>query len=186
MKTRQWMLALVLTALTAACSAAPKPVLTGLEDIPVPAGLAYRPSDTVLIESPGVQVARVVYRGRIQPDSLRQATRTLLESHGWRHVNTTSAAGSSTVQTYEKAGDPLQVDIYEGFWFTYLALDTSRAASARPTASGPDNPGAAGIAPSQEERAAQSSEAASTSAWKSAWERTRDKIRAVWGQLFSD
>ena len=186
MNTQPWMLALLLVALTSACSTAkPMPPLGGLEDVPLPAGLTYQPAETVIIESASAQAARLVYRGRIQPESLRLATRTILESHGWRHVSTGSATGHSSIQAFEKSGDSVQVDIYEGVWFTYIAVDTSRALlSARPTASDPVVPGATEV--SQDDRAPRSAAAASTSEQKSTWQKTRDRLRAAWSQLFSD
>jgi hypothetical protein len=180
------MLALLLVALTAACSTTkPLPPLGGLDYIPLPLGLTYQPDETVVIESPNAQAARLVYRGRIQPDSLRVATRTILEAHGWRHVSTGSAAGHSSIQTFEKDGGSVQLDIYEGLWFTYLSVDASRALlSARPTSSEPLVPETASV--SQDEEASEAARAAALSGQKSVWQRTRDRIRAAWNQLFSD
>jgi hypothetical protein len=96
------------------------------EDIPVPKGLAYRAAESTVIESPGIKAGRHVYRGRIEPESLATAVRTTLESNGWRHVSSTSTAKLGTLQVFEKAGDSLQVQIWEGLWYTYAEYTTGR------------------------------------------------------------
>ncbi|HEY3066818.1 MAG TPA: hypothetical protein VGL09_13565 [Methylomirabilota bacterium] len=114
--------------LTAACaSAPPRAVRSEFEDIPVPKGLTYHADASTVIESASVKAARLVYRGRIEPDSLAVAVRTMLESNGWRHVSTTSNASHGATQVYEKGGNSLQVMIWEGLWFTYLEYTASRA-----------------------------------------------------------
>jgi hypothetical protein len=106
----------------------PKTVRSEFEDIPVPRGLSYQGDKSTIIESPNVKAARLVYRGRIEPSSLGIAMRQTLEANAWRHVSTTSGSKSGTIQVYEKGGNSLQVQIYEGLWFTYVAMDASRAA----------------------------------------------------------
>jgi hypothetical protein len=96
------------------------------DDVPLPRGLTYQPQRSVVIESPSVKAAELVYRGRLEPESLALAMRTLLESNGWRHVNTTTAAKDGTRQAYEKGGNALGLHIYEGLWFTYLTIGVSR------------------------------------------------------------
>jgi hypothetical protein len=81
----------------------------------------------MIIESPSVKAARLVYRGRIEPQSLGNALRTTLEANSWRHVSSTSNANRGSYQVYEKNGNTLQVHLYEGLWFTYVELDASRA-----------------------------------------------------------
>ena len=117
--------ALLLT--TACASAPPRAVRSEFEDIPVPKGLSYHADSSTVIESPSVKAARLVYRGRIEPDSLALAVRTMLEGNGWRHVSTTSNASHGATQVYEKGGNSLQVLIWEGLWFTYLEYTASRA-----------------------------------------------------------
>ncbi len=125
MKTRV-MLAIALLA--AGCVTAPsRPVRTEFEDIPVPKGLALVEDKTTVIESPSVKAARLVYRGRIEINSLATAMRSTLEASGWRHVSTSTAGGSGTTQVYEKAGNSLQVRLWEGLWYTYVELTASRA-----------------------------------------------------------
>ncbi|MGH2395293.1 MAG: hypothetical protein ACRDGH_17680, partial [Candidatus Limnocylindria bacterium] len=85
------------------------------EDIPVPRGLEYVPSKSTVIESPSVKAAKVIYRGRLEPTSLATVMRTMLESNGWRHVGTTTAAGSSA-QVFDKGDTSVQVRIWEGWW----------------------------------------------------------------------
>src|SRR5207245_3691364 len=94
------------------------------EDITLPAGMAYQPQDSVVIESPTVKAAQLVYRGRLEPASLGDVMRSRLESSGWRHVSRTTAQ-DRTWQVYEKDGNALEVHIYEGLWYTYLALSVS-------------------------------------------------------------
>jgi hypothetical protein len=119
----------VVAALVGCTSAAPRPARTEFEDIPVPKGLTYQPDKSVIIESPSVMAARSVYRGRIEPESLAVAIRTTLEANGWRHVSSTAGSGHGTTQVYEKAGNSLQVLVYEGLWYTYAEYTTSRVKS---------------------------------------------------------
>lgn len=125
---RRLALALLVVALTAACaSAPPRPVRSEFEDIPVPKGLTYLAGKSTIIESPSVKAARLIYRGRIEIESLAVAMRTTLEANGWRHVSSTTTSAHGTTQVYEKAGNSLQVLIWEGIWYTYVELTASRA-----------------------------------------------------------
>ena len=113
-----------LMLLAAACSTtAPR---RQFDDIQLPTGLTYQPQRSVVIESPAVKAAQLVYRGRLEPQSLGDAMRTRLETAGWRPVSRTSTAKDGTVQVYEKDGNALEVHIYEGLWYTYLAISTSQ------------------------------------------------------------
>ena len=105
----------------------PRPAQSEFDDIPVPKGLSFQPDRSLVIESPAVKAARLVYRGRVQPDSLAVAMRTTLEANGWRHVSSTAGAGQITTQVFEKGGNSLQVQIYEGLIYTYVELTSSRA-----------------------------------------------------------
>ncbi len=118
----------VLMVVTTACaSAPPRPVRSEFEDIPVPKGLAYQPDRSTVIESPMVKAARLVYRGRVEPESLAMAMRTTLEANGWRNVSSTTTSPHGTTQVYEKAGNSLQVQLWEGIIYTYVELTASRA-----------------------------------------------------------
>ncbi len=117
----------VVLLLTACASTPPRPVRSEFEDIPVPKGLAYQPDRSTVIESPSVKAARLVYRGRIEIESLSTAMRTTLEANGWRNVSSTSTAKHGTTQVYEKNGNSLQVLLWEGVWYTYVELTASRA-----------------------------------------------------------
>jgi hypothetical protein len=120
--------AFLVVALMAGCATtSSKPTRSEFEDIPVPSGLTYLPDKSTIIESPTVKAARLVYRGRIEVDSLSVAMRTTLEANGWRHVSTTSAGEHGIVQVYEKSGNPLEVHLIDGWWFTYVELTASRA-----------------------------------------------------------
>ena len=90
--------AFLVLALTAGCATtSSRPVRSEFEDIPVPKGLSYQPSKSTIIESPTVKAARLVYRGRLEVDSLSVAMRTTLEANAWRHVSSTATAESSVL-----------------------------------------------------------------------------------------
>ncbi|HUF92496.1 MAG TPA: hypothetical protein VMR23_08980 [Candidatus Limnocylindria bacterium] len=119
--------AVLVLVLTACASAPSRPVRSEFEDIPVPKGLTYEPGRSTIIESPQVKAARLVYRGRIEIESLAAAMRTTLEDHGWRNVSSTTTARHGMTQVYEKSGNSVQVVLWEGFWYTYVELTASRA-----------------------------------------------------------
>jgi hypothetical protein len=112
--------------LTACVSNPPRAVRSQFEDIPVPKGMTYRASESTVIETPTVSAGREVFRGRLELESLAVATRTTLEANGWRHVGTTKTAQHGIMQVYEKQGTSLQVQLYEGLWFTYAEYTTAR------------------------------------------------------------
>jgi hypothetical protein len=118
-------LMLALTACTSLSGPA-RPQRSEFEDVPVPAGLTLEPSRTTIVESPTVKAARLVYRSRIKPDSLANAYRTALEANGWRHVSSTTSASKGTTQVYEKQDSSLQVLIYEGWYYTWTEVSTTR------------------------------------------------------------
>src|SRR5690349_4930957 len=99
---RGLVVALVVTIATGCASAPPRMVSSEFEDIVMPRGLTYQPRDSAVIESPTVKAARLVYRGRIEPQTLGVALRILLEGNGWRRVNVTTNPEHGTTQTYEK------------------------------------------------------------------------------------
>jgi hypothetical protein len=119
------LIAFVIMACSTTSSRGPR---SEFEDIPVPKGLSYQADKSTVIESPGVKAARLVYRGRLEPDSLGQAMRATLEANGWRHISSTSTSNRGTIQVYEKTPNALQVHIHEGLWYTYVELDATRAA----------------------------------------------------------
>jgi hypothetical protein len=187
MKNYYWLLAVLLVALTPACSATrPTPSLAGFEDIPIPTGLTYQPDRSITIEGPSAKAAHWVYRGRVKPDTLRLSVRTTLEASGWLHVSTGSAPGPVSVQTFEKSGNSVQFDISEGLWYTYLVIGAARAidpgqqtaavTTARPAINGTQQ-ALAGPDGSLSPPAVTS---------KSTWERTKDRVRSAWSALFSD
>ncbi len=127
MNIRHTVAALLLLALTAGCAtSSSQPTRSEFEDIPVANGLTYQPSKSTIIESPTVKAARLVYRGRVEVDSLAVAMRTALEANGWRYVSSTSTADHGITQVYEKAGNPLEVRLTDGWWYTYCELTISR------------------------------------------------------------
>lgn len=119
--------ALAVSLMLAACaSTPPRAVRSEFEDIPVPKGLTYQQEASTVIETPNVKAGRHVYRGRLELDSLTTAIRNTLEANGWRHVSSTKSAQHGTTQVYEKGGDSLQVQLWEGLWFTYAEYTTGR------------------------------------------------------------
>ena len=92
----------------------------------MPRGLTYQPHDSAIIESPTVKAGRLVYRGRLDAQSVGVALRTGLEGNGWRRVNVTTNPEHGTMQTYEKDQNTLQIRIWQGIWYTYVELTTSR------------------------------------------------------------
>lgn len=119
-------IALVLSATLTACASSPRAVRSEFEDIPVPKGLTYQQDDSTVIETPNVKAGRHVYRGRLELSSLTMAIRNTLEANGWRHVSSTKSAQHGTTQVYEKGGDSLQVQLWEGLWYTYAEYTTGR------------------------------------------------------------
>ena len=120
-------LSVTVLALTACASTPPKVQRSEFEDIPVPKGLAVDLNRSTIIESPTVKAARIFYKGLIEPDSLSVAFRTTLEANGWKHLSSTTASDKGTTQVYEKGGDSLQVQLWEGWWYTYAEYTTGRA-----------------------------------------------------------
>jgi hypothetical protein len=117
---------LVLAFMAGCATTSSKPARSEFEDIPVPKGLTYQPSKSTIIESPTVKAARLVYRGRVEVDSLAVAMRSALEANGWRYVSSTSTADHGITQVYEKAGNPLEVRLTDGWWYTYVEMTVSR------------------------------------------------------------
>jgi len=117
---------LVLAFAVGCASVSSRPVRSEFEDIPVPKGLAYQPGKSTVIESPTVKAARLVYRGRLEVESLSVAMRTTLEANGWRHVSSTTSADKGTTQVYEKQDSALQILIYEGWYYTWTEVSTTR------------------------------------------------------------
>jgi len=128
MSIQRTVTAFLVLALTAGCATtSSRPTRSEFEDIPVPKGLAYQPSKSTIIESPTVKAARLVYRGRLEVDSLAVAMRTTLEANAWRHVSSTSAAEHGITQVYEKSGSSLEVRLLDGWWYTFVELTASRS-----------------------------------------------------------
>ena len=111
----------------AACASSPtQPPRSEFEDIPVPKGLTLDRSKSTVIESPTLKAARLVYKGRVEPDSLGLLFRTTLEANGWRHLTTTTGSDKGTTQVYDKSGNSLHVLIYEGFYYTWVEVSATR------------------------------------------------------------
>jgi hypothetical protein len=125
-------LVLVLTSCT---SSGPVRQRSEFEDVPVPAGLTLDQSRTTIIESPTVKAARLFYKSRIKPESLALAYRASLEANGWRHVSSTTSASKGTTQVYEKQESSLQVLIYEGLYYTWTEVSTTRIVGRPPAPS---------------------------------------------------
>ena len=119
-------LSLCLVAATACASSPPKVQRSEFEDIPVANGLTYQPSQSTIIESPTVKAARLVYRGRVEVDSLAVAFRTTLEANGWRSISATTLSDQGITQIYEKPSSSLQVHIYESWYNTWVEMSATR------------------------------------------------------------
>ena len=136
MKTRRTLAGALLIVVLTGCAtlSSPRTARTEFEDIPVPKGLSYVEGDSTIIESPIVKAAKLVYRGRVEPVSLGSAMRSTLEANGWRHVSTATVGEKGTTQVYDKSGHALQVRVWEGWYYTYVEMTTSRALTAPATA----------------------------------------------------
>src|SRR2546425_947268 len=128
--TRILVVAIGAAVLAACASNPPRPVKSQFEDIPVAKGMSYLSGDSMSIETPTVQAAREVYRGRIELESLATATRATLEANGWRHISTTKTSQHGINQVYEKGGTSLQVLLWESWIFTYAEYTTARVLQA--------------------------------------------------------
>src|SRR5688500_1421931 len=134
MMTMRPLLAIALMLTLPACANNPPRLSrSSHEDIPVPKGLSYRSGDSTVIETPTVTASREVYRGRLEMESLAQATRTMLEANGWRHVGTNKTAQHGVNQVYEKQGTALQVLIWEDLVYTYAEYTTARVLQQQPS-----------------------------------------------------
>jgi len=116
---------MMVLSLTGCASSPPRQPRSEFEDIPVPGGLTLDWDKSTVIESPTIKAARLVYKGRIQPDSLGVAFRTTLEANGWRHLTSTTNSDKGSTQVYEKNGNSLQVMIYEGLFNFYTWVEVS-------------------------------------------------------------
>src|SRR5207237_10847360 len=110
---------LVLTLLAGCASLSSKAAKIEFEDIPIPRGLTFQSDRSTIIESPTVKAARLVYRGRLELQSLAVAWRTTLEANGWRHVSSTSVQEYGITQVYAMACTSLDVRMWEGWYFKY-------------------------------------------------------------------
>jgi len=126
---RYFVLSVIALSLAACASSPPKQARSEFEDIPVPAGLTLDWNKSTVIESSSLKAARLVYKGRIQPDSLGTAFRTTLEANGWRHLTSSTSSEKGTTQVYEKTGNSLQVLIYEGIYYTWVEVSATRVAT---------------------------------------------------------
>ena len=123
---RYVLLSVIALSLAACASSSPKQARIEFEDIPVPTGLTLDWNKSTVIESPSLKAARLVYKGRVEPDSLGVVYRTTLEANGWHHLNSTTSSEKGTTQVYEKSGNSLQVLIYEGIYYTWVEVSTTR------------------------------------------------------------
>ncbi len=118
---------LALLVAVGCASTPPRPVRSEFEDIPVPKGLTLDMDRTTIIESPSVKAARLFYKGRVELESLGLAMRTNLEANGWRHISSTSFSKQGITQVYEKSGSSLQIQMYEGWYYTWVELTATKA-----------------------------------------------------------
>jgi hypothetical protein len=116
----------VFLTLTGCASSPPQPQHSEFEDIPVPKGLVLDLNKSTVIESPTVKAARLLYKGRVEPESVAVAFRTTLEANGWRHLSSMTSADKGITQVYDKGGNSLQVMIYEGLYYTWVEVSATR------------------------------------------------------------
>jgi hypothetical protein len=140
MKTLHRATAVSALLLAAGCASAPaKPPYAAFETIAVPKGLQYLPGDSTIIETTDVKAGRVVYRGRLEPETLAASIRSSLEADGWKLLGGTASRSGAT-QIYDKAGTQLQVRIWEGgpfSWYTYVELAAVETMAGRPRVGSP-------------------------------------------------
>jgi hypothetical protein len=121
----------IVWVLTGCASSSPQPQRSEFEDIPVPKGLTLDLNKSTIIESPTVKAARLLYKGRLEPESLAVAFRTTLEANGWHHVSSMTSADKGITQVYDKEGNSLQVMIYEGIYYTWVEVSATRVVTSQ-------------------------------------------------------
>lgn len=105
------------------------------EDIPIPAGCDFDMDASLVIESPRVKAARLVYKGRVEMLSLARTLRASLEANGWRTLAVNATGGKGIMQVYEKGPDSLQVAVSESLWNTHVTMTVARVMGASAAAS---------------------------------------------------
>jgi hypothetical protein len=125
---------LAVALLTVSCAAAPSTqIQSQFPDLPLPRAIAYQAGRSLIVDSPNAKAAHLVFRGRVEAESLALGMRASLEAQGWRHVSSSSDRGR-VVQVYDRGGQTVQLEITEGLWFTYLAVDVSEPQPGPPLA----------------------------------------------------
>jgi hypothetical protein len=129
---RHFPVVLAMVVILAGCaSSPPQPQRSEFEDIPVPKGLTLDLSKSTVIESPTVKAARLLYKGRLEPESLAVAFRTTLEANGWHHLSSMTSEDKGITQVYDKGGNSLQVMIYEGIYYTWVEVSATRVVTSQ-------------------------------------------------------
>lgn len=124
-------LGVLLLAAGCATTGSVPPLRSEFGDVPVLEGLAYRPGESMVIETQNVRAVRLLYRGRMEPGSAAVEMQKGLEGAGWRLVRSTSVARHGTMQLYEKRDASLQVQVWEGGlfgYYTYVEVSGTRPA----------------------------------------------------------
>jgi hypothetical protein len=128
---RHFLVVLATVILAGCASSPPQPQRSEFEDIPVPKGLTLDLDKSTVIESRTVKAARLLYKGRLEPESLAVAFRTTLEANGWRHLSSRTSADKGITQVYDKEGNSLQVMIYEGIYYTWVEVSATRVVTSQ-------------------------------------------------------
>ncbi len=125
---------LAVALLAVSCAPAPSTrIQSQFPDLPLPSAIAYQPGRSLIVDSPSVKAAHLVFRGRVEAESLALGMRASLETQGWRHVSSSSDRGRM-VQVYERGAQTVQLEITDELWFTYLTVDVSEPQPAPPMA----------------------------------------------------
>jgi len=95
---------------------------------------ASEANNTALLRIAGGPAApgRHVVSSNVEHPSV-EAPLVALEANGWRHVSSTTSSSKGTTQVYEKQDSSLQIMIYEGWYYTWTEVSTTRIVG-RPTA----------------------------------------------------
>ena len=128
MSIQQTVAAFLVLAFAAGCATrVPQAVAERVRGHPRPEG-AHLPAGQVDDhESPTVKAARLVYRGRLEVESLGLGHADHPRGERLASRQQHAVADQGVTQIYEKAGSSLEVRLLDGWWFTFVELTASRS-----------------------------------------------------------